>query len=261
MSAVQYFDDESELYRISTRRERKLLNKRKRADHVKKNVVEEVNIKFDLKYVEAKTENQHKAFNSFYNDQNLLLHGVAGTGKTFIALYLALESVIRGDAPKPIVILRSIVPSRDGGFLPGKIEEKAAVYETPYYGICAELTGHATSYEQMKKSGLIQFSTTSYLRGLTFRGNTIIIDECQNMLFSELDTIMTRIGKNCRVIFCGDFRQTDFWRDEEKSGLHKFMDVVKTMKSFDAVEFTEADIQRSGVVKEYILAKLAKGMV
>jgi predicted ribonuclease YlaK len=262
MSAVQYFDDETELYRISTRRERKLLNKRKRRADYKKDVVEEeVNIKFDLKYVEAKTDNQHKAFKSFYDDKNLLLHGVAGTGKTFLDLYLALESVIRGDAPKPIVILRSVVPSRDMGFLPGKIEEKGAAFELPYHGICAELTGHATAYEHMKKSGLIQFSTTSHLRGLTFRGNTIIIDECQNMTFSELDTIMTRVGKGCRVIFCGDFRQTDFWRDEEKSGLHKFMDVLKTMESFDAIEFTEEDIQRSGVVKEYILAKLAKGMV
>lgn len=264
-SAAQFFDDE-ELIKRMTRRERKLETRRRKTKLRRKKANIDVDVELnaktlDLKFVEPITNNQHKAFKAFYDDKNLLLHGVAGTGKTFLALYLALDSVIRGDAPKPIVILRSVVPARDVGFLPGKLEEKAGPYEGPYHGICAELTGHTTGYEYLKQHNYIQFSTTSFLRGLTFHNNIVIVDECQNMTFSELDTIMTRVGEGCRVIFCGDFRQTDLIRDEERKGLHKFMDVVKKMESFESVEFTEKDIVRSGLVKEYILAKLGRGII
>ena len=147
------------------------------------------------------------------------------------------------------------------GFLPGTNAEKSAVYEEPYKAICSELTGKMNSYDQMKTEGFIQFATTSFLRGLTFRDNIIIVDECQNMSFSELDTIMTRIGEGCRVIFCGDFRQTDLSREEEKRGLHKFMGIIRDMEAFEFVEFTEQDIVRSGLVRDYLLAKCEKGII
>lgn len=261
----EYFEDDEIIAKSLRRRQQKLDRKKRRAQRRRNRMNTEYNTHADdgsintktynLKYVEPKTDSQHEVFKAFFEDKNLLLHGVAGTGKTFLALYLALDAVINNEMPKPIVILRSIVPARDGGFLPGKIEEKAAIYEIPYYGLCAELTGHKTAYEKMKREGLIEFSTTSYLRGLTFHNNVIIVDECQNMSFSELDTIMTRVGEGCRVIFCGDFRQSDLIRDDERKGLHKFMGIVKKMKSFESIEFTEQDILRSGLVKEYIMAR------
>lgn len=226
----------------------------KRSQKFRKTNQAQTNFKLDVKSIKAKTPNQQKVIDAFNADKNLLLHGAAGTGKTFLALYLALNAVIRGSISKPVVILRSVVPGRDMGFLPGKMEEKIAVYEEPYFSLCEELTGHKTAYEFMKKNEFVEFSTTSYLRGITFHDNIIIVDECQNMSFQELDTIMTRVGDGCRIIFCGDFRQTDL-SDREKSGFSKFIAILKEMKSFEAIEFTNDDIQRSGVVREYLMTK------
>jgi len=249
----EFFD---ELPHFLSRREIKIRSKKK--SQVKK---QELTAKpLSLKQIHPLTTNQELTFEAFDDNKNLLLHGLAGTGKTFIALYLALEAVHEGRVPKPITILRSVVPSRDMGFLPGKMEEKIAVYEEPYVALCAELTGKATAYDWMKAHGYIQFSTTSYLRGMTFHNSIIIVDECQNMNFSELDTIMTRVGEGCRVIFCGDFRQTDL-KNDERTGLHKFMKVLHKMKSFKTIEFGEDDIVRSGLVKEYLLTKIEEGIV
>lgn len=236
-----------------TRREKKL---QKRLRKTKHNVEAQKQVtKVNLKRITPITDNQSRTFEAFSTDKNILLHGAAGTGKTFIALYLALNSVIMGDSPKPIVILRSVVPSRDMGFLPGNVEEKIAVYESPYHGLCAELTGHPTSYDYFKKNRYIEFSTTSFLRGITFRNNIIIIDEAQNCSGHELNTIMTRIGEGCRVIICADFTQTDLIKSDDRLGFRKFMQIIKAMKSFDHIEFTHDDIVRSDIVKEYIITK------
>lgn len=244
-ATAEYFDD-SELLIGMTRRERKLNNKKKKMQSQPQQPKS-----YDLKHVEPKTDNQHKVFKAFFEDKNLLLHGLPGTGKTFLALYLSLDSVINNDAPKPIVILRSVVPTREMGFLPGKIEEKSAPYEAPYVSICAELTGHATAYDHFKKNNIIQFSTTSHLRGLTFRNNTIIVDECQNMTGKELSTIITRVGEGCRVIFCGDFRQSDI----KEIDFINFMKILKNMRSFEHIEFGTNDIVRSGIVREFIITQ------
>ena len=201
------------------------------------------------------TKNQERTFEAFEEGKHLLLHGSAGTGKTFIALGLALGAVSDGDAPKPIIILRSVVPTRDMGFLPGKLSEKIAVYEEPYRGICNELTGHATGYDYLKKNNFVQFSTTSYLRGLTFRDNIVIVDEVQNLGWGELSTVITRMGEGCRVIFCGDFRQSDLIRNSDKDGLKHFMSILKLTGEFSSIEFTSADIVRSGLVKKFIMAQ------
>lgn len=254
---VQNFFDEENVPPFLTKRERKLQRKLRRAQYE----TEPQPLKVNIKKINPLTENQRKTFISYGKDQNLLLHGVAGTGKTFIALYLSLNSVICGERPRPVVILRSVVPSRDMGFLPGKLEDKIAVYEDPYRGLCSELTGHPTAYDYFKKHKIIEFSSTSFLRGMTFRDNTVIVDECQNMTFAELDTIMTRVGDGCRIIFCGDFRQSDLIKDTDRHGLLKFMNVLGSMKSFTSIEFTKDDIVRSKLVKEYIIAKLDKGIV
>ena len=206
------------------------------------------------------TKNQERTFEAFEEGKHILLHGSAGTGKTFIALGLALGAVSDGDAPKPIIILRSVVPTRDMGFLPGKLSEKIAVYEEPYRGICNELTGHATGYDYLKKNNFVQFSTTSYLRGLTFRDNIVIVDEVQNMTFGEIDTVITRMGQGCRVIFCGDFNQSDLTYSNDKRGVKDFMKILNNMGSFCSVQFCIQDIVRSGLVKEYLITKDRMGM-
>ena len=198
-------------------------------------------------------EKQRETFRAFEKGQNLILHGVAGTGKTFLALYLALRQNL---GKSPVVIIRSVVPTRDVGFLPGSLKEKVAAYEQPYVAICNELFPRSGMYESLKLSGHLQFATTSFLRGLTFRNNTVIIDECANLTFHELDTVITRMGEGCRVLFSGDFRQSDLWRQDERNGLPKFMQIVGRMSSFTTVEFQKEDIVRSAMVKEYILAKL-----
>ena len=215
---------------------------------------------FSLRHVKPMTDNQQAVFESWYQNQNLLLHGVAGTGKTYISLYLALKEILNNETYNQAVIIRSTVPSRDMGFLPGKIEEKAKVYEEPYHDICDDLFGRGDGYDILKTKRLVNFTTTSHLRGMTFKDSIIIVDECQNMVMQELDTIITRMGENSRIIFCGDFRQTDLQKDKEKAGLHKFMQILDRTEVFDKIEFGPEDIVRSGLVKAYILAKLELGI-
>ena len=211
---------------------------------------------FELKEIQPLTENQGRTFDAYDDGKNLLIHGFAGTGKTFISLYLALETILTNKTKyDKIIIVRSVVPSRDMGFLPGTIAEKAQVYEEPYKEICDTLFGRGDGYQILKLKNLIHFTTTSFLRGLTFNNAIVIVDEIQNMQFSEIDTVMTRLGDNSKVIFCGDFRQTDFKRDEEKSGLFKFMQILGRMSNFEHIEFAQEDIVRSGIVKDYIIKK------
>ena len=218
--------------------------------------ITEASTNFSLLKVDPITENQRKTFEAFRSNKNLMLHGVAGTGKTFISLYLALEIALLSKKNQPIMIIRSVVPTRDIGFLPGKLEEKIAVYEQPYQSLCSELFNLKNAYSELKKRGFVDFSTTSFLRGLTFHNTTIVVDECQNLNFSELDTIMTRCGDGCRIIFCGDFRQTDLYKKHDMSGLKKFMVIADMMPNFKTFEFGVDDIVRSAIVKEYILARL-----
>jgi len=190
-----------------------------------------------------------------------LLHGVAGTGKTYISLYLALQEVLKPDSKfDSVTIVRSTVPSRDMGFLPGKVDEKSKVYEDPYRDICDNLFGRGDGYDILKTKKMVNFTTTSFLRGITFRDSIVIVDECQNMKMQELDTVITRMGDTARIIFCGDFRQTDLEREREKEGLHTFMRVLDNTDFFDRIEFGVEDIVRSGLVKAYILSKLELGV-
>lgn len=206
----------------------------------------------ELQEIEPLTKNQVTAFES---TKNLMLHGVAGTGKTFISSYLAFDDMAKGEYEK-LVIIRSAVPTRDIGFLPGSEKEKASVYEEPYKDICIELFQRGDAYEILKTKGIVHFMTTSFIRGVTLRNAVIIIDECQNMSFHELDSIITRMGEGCRVIFCGDFRQADL----QKNGLYDFVRVLKAMDAFDFVDFEIKDIVRSEFVKQYITSKTDLGL-
>jgi|TARA_B100001059_G_scaffold91047_2_gene89865 phosphate starvation-inducible protein PhoH len=205
-----------------------------------------------LQEIEPLTQNQLIAFDS---ERHMLLHGVAGTGKTFISCYLAFDDMVKGQYEK-LILIRSAVPTRDIGFLPGNEKEKSAIYEAPYKDIAVELFQRGDAYEILKTKGIVHFMTTSFIRGVTLRDAVIIVDECQNMTFHELDSIITRVGQNCRVIFCGDFRQSDL----NKNGLKDFVRILKAMESFDLIDFEIKDIVRSDFVKSYITAKTDLGL-
>ena len=204
-------------------------------------------VNFELREIEPLTRNQLKAFET---TDHLVLHGLAGTGKTFISSYLAFDDMAKGDFQK-LIIIRSAVPTRDIGFLPGTEKEKSSVYEEPYKDISNDLFSRGDAYEILKQKNMIEFMTTSFIRGITLRDAIILVDECQNMSFHELDSIITRIGENCRVIFCGDFKQADL----KMNGLKDFFSILKSMNTFTFVEFGIEDIVRSDFVKQYIISK------
>jgi phosphate starvation-inducible protein PhoH len=224
-----------------TRKEKRVL---RQSDQKVVNIQEKIN--FNLKRIEPLTENQKLSFEAYNQNKNLMLHGIAGTGKSFISLYLALNQVLSESTQfKKIVIVRSVVPTRDMGFLPGNNREKAKVYEAPYYAICTELFGRSDAYEYLKNRNIIDFISTSFIRGITLNDSVVIVDEIANLTGHELDSIITRIGKNCKIIFCGDFRQSDFTKDQEKNGLMDFMKIIKRMKFFEFIDFQKEDIVRS----------------
>jgi len=213
-------------------------------------------LNFKLKNVEPLTNNQKLTFEAYRKEKNLMLHGIAGTGKSFISLYLSMNQILNDDPRyKKIIIVRSVVPTRDMGFLPGNNKEKTKVYEAPYLAIFSELFGRGDAYEYLKQKGLVDFISTSFIRGVTLNDCIIVVDEIANMTLHELDSVITRVGNNCKVIFCGDFRQSDFTRSHEKDGLKDFMRIVQKMKSFEFIDFNENDIVRSAMVKEYIITK------
>ena len=210
----------------------------------------------DLMEYEPITINQQTAFEAWDEGDNLLLTGSAGTGKTFIAMFMALEELLDTDNYyRRIIVIRSAVPTRDMGFLPGTAEEKKLMYTLPYKNICSELFNDKTSWSKMTSAGQILFESTSFIRGSTFDDSIIIVDEMQNLNFHELDSVITRVGRNSRIIFCGDYRQTDFRCDDEKEGIFKFMKIMEQMKDFTMVNFGWDDIVRSGLVRDYIMTK------
>ena len=217
---------------------------------------------FRLKDVQPLTDNQRLTFDYYDTGKNLLLHGIAGTGKSFLSIYLSLRSILSDQCRyKKLVIVRSVVPTRDMGFLPGNNKEKAKVYEAPYQAIFNELFDRGDAYEFLKNKNLVDFISTSFIRGITLNDCIIVVDEIANMTLHELDSVITRVGKNCKIIFCGDFRQSDFTKENERNGLKDFMRIINKMDSFEFVDFDENDIVRSRMVKEYIIAKTRLNIV
>ncbi len=213
------------------------------------------------------TDNQKIVFDTWKKGKCQFLFGAAGTGKTFISLYLALKDVM--DLKKPfnkVVLVRSLIPTREIGFLPGDEEDKAALYQVPYMNMVQFMfqmpneQQFNTLYDRLKGQGSLFFLSTSFLRGLTFDNSIIIVDECQNLNFHELDTIITRIGQDSKIVFCGDFDQTDLVRQNERNGLHDFLRILGEMEEFNCLEFTIGDIVRSGFVRSYIINKMKLGI-
>jgi phosphate starvation-inducible PhoH-like protein len=203
---------------------------------------------------------QEQFIESHYKDVPVIAQvGSAGTGKTAVALYCALDDVFNKETPyEKVAIFRSAVQARDIGFLPGDQSEKDNAFEAPYVSLCDELIEFKTNnYENLKNTGYVEFHNTSFLRGTTFNDTILIVDECQSMTYHELSTIMTRVGIRSKIIFCGDMKQNDLHKKGDKSGLEKFMRVLEKMdsSSYDVVTYTPRDIVRSGIVKEFLIAE------
>lgn len=212
----------------------------------------------DLDVFDPLTPTQKSFFDSYKNAQAMLLHGSAGTGKTFIALYKALEEVLeKSNTFDKVVICRSAVASREIGHLPGDEREKTEVYMRPYIDMCQEFfPDKQSAFDRLQQGKHLEWMITSFVRGITLDDAIIIVDECQNMNDMELNSIMTRIGNRSKVIFCGDFRQSDLYmRRSDMSGLKKFMVIAEMMPSFKIFEFSADDIVRSDLVREYIVAR------
>ncbi len=221
----------------------------------------------DLVKIEPVTDNQKVVFESYKKGKNQFLYGCAGTGKTFITLYLAMQEVLRNDTPYDrVVMVRSLIPTREIGFLPGDEEDKAALYQVPYSNMVQFMfkqpneQAFSMLYDRIKSQGSFYFLSTSFLRGLTFDNSIIIVDECQNLNFHELDTIVTRVGQDSKIMFCGDFMQTDLSKVNERNGLHDFLRILEEMEEFNCLEFNIGDIVRSGFVRNYLIQKTKLGM-
>ena len=220
-----------------------------------------------MRDIEPLTDNQKSLFEAYAKDQNLVAYGVAGTGKTFITLYNALKDVLDPSTPyEKVYIVRSLVATREIGFLPGDHDDKSYLYQIPYKHMVKymfEMPSEADFnmlYGNLKAQDTIDFWSTSFIRGTTFDKTIVVVDEFQNLNYHELDSIMTRVGAQSKIMFCGDASQSDLIKTNERNGIIDFMQILRIMSSVDVIEFGVEDIVRSGLVKEYILAKLEIGL-
>ena len=220
-----------------------------------------------MRDIEPLTPNQQLLFNSYSENKSIVAYGCAGTGKTFITLYNALSDVLDQSTPyEKIYIVRSLVSTREIGFLPGDHEDKSTLYQIPYKAMVKYMFEMPTAadfemlYGNLKAQDTIDFWSTSFIRGTTFDKSIIIVDEFQNLNYHELDSIITRVGENTKIMFCGDATQSDLVKQNERNGIIDFMKILRLMPSIDIIEFGVEDIVRSGLVKEYILAKLELGL-
>ena len=208
-------------------------------------------------------ENQQKVFDAWAKEKNVFLTGSAGTGKTFVLLHLAFKAVLDKSQPyDKVVIVRSLLPSRDIGFLPGTLEEKSDLYQDPYRILTKYLfeqpseQAHEQLYGKLIGQGSLEFYSTSFLRGQTFDRSIIIVDEASNLTFQELDTIMTRVGQDSKIMFAGDMAQSDLRKTNgEQDGYHNFQMILEEMDEFEVIEFSIGDIIRSGLVRSYLIAR------
>lgn len=233
-------------------------SEKRRQERDQEHLANILNQKFGMRQIKPLTPTQSDLFDSYKEGYNIAAIGTAGTGKTMCAMYLALNDVLQKGGYDNVIVIRSAVQTREQGFMPGSMTQKQAVFEAPYTDIVNDLFGRGDAYQILKSKGTIKFMTSSFVRGLTFDNAIIIVDECQSMTYHELDTIITRVGESSKIIFCGDTKQDDLQQSRNRadvSGLYDFLKVLKRIPSFDVVQFGVDDIVRSGLVKEYIMAK------
>ena len=243
---------------MATKQRRLSRSEKRRAEREQDHMVGILNQKFAMRKIQPLTPTQSDLFQAYKEGYNIAAIGTAGTGKTMCAMYLALSDVLNKGGYEQVIVIRSAVQTREQGFMPGSKQQKEAVFEAPYTDIVNDLFGRGDAYQILKTKGMVKFMTSSFVRGLTFDNAIIIVDECQSMTYHELDTIITRVGESSKIIFCGDTKQDDLVISKNRadvSGLAEFLNVLNRVKSFDTIQFTPEDIVRSGLVKEYILAK------
>ncbi len=221
----------------------------------------------ELSDIKPITDNQKEVFEQYQKGQNLFLYGVAGTGKTFVALYNALKDVLNPKSPRErVYIVRSLLPTRDIGFLPGDEEDKSYLYQVPYQNMVRFMFKQPDErsfdqlYNNLRNQGTIDFLSTSFLRGVTIDNGVIIVDECQNLNFHELDTIITRVGQDTKIVFAGDIQQTDLTKTNDRNGILDFVNIMQEMKEIECIEFGIGDIVRSGLLKSYLINKIKLGL-
>ena len=213
------------------------------------------------------TPSQEKVFDAWQNNKHLFLFGAAGTGKSFITMYLALRDILNEATPyKKLYIVRSLVPTREIGFLPGDHEDKANLYQIPYKNMVRFMfempddPSFEMLYGNLKAQDTISFWSTSFIRGTTIDNSIVLVDESENLNFHELDSIITRLGVNSKIVFAGDAAQTDLQKAHEKTGIMDFKKIIDDMDEFESVEFGIDDIVRSGLVKSYLISKINLGL-
>lgn len=204
------------------------------------------------------TDRQQDAFKCWFqrDDSCLAMIGSAGVGKTFLAMYLGINDVLNPTTrQKQLIIVRSCVPTRQTGFLPGTQEEKEEIYQLPYVDVFATLFKRKSTYKDMVDAGLVKFVSTSYVRGMTFDNAIVVVDEVQSMTRHEVDSIATRLGDNSRLLMIGDGYQNDLHakRGTEISGFDYFVSMAAHIDLFDTVQFTHDDIVRSHFVKQWLI--------
>ena len=216
--------------------------------------------------IDPLTDNQRKLFDAYAEGKHIVAYGCAGTGKTFITLYNALCEVLDERTPyEKIYLVRSLVATREIGFLPGSYEDKSDIYQIPYKNMVKYMFQMPSDaefemlYGNLKSQETIKFWSTSFLRGTTLDNSIVIVDEFQNCTAHELDSIITRVGENSKIMFCGDATQSDLQKSNDRNGIVDFMSILRKMPSIDIIEFGVDDIVRSGLVKEYIIAKMEAG--
>ena len=213
------------------------------------------------------TENQKRLCESYSAGKNIIAYGAAGTGKTFITLYNAIKEVLNAETPyKKVYIVRSLTATRETGIVSSNHEEQSWLYQVPYQSMVKYMFQMSSDlefnnlYRNLKDQGIINFLSTSYIRGTTLDDAIVIVDEFENLNFHELDSIITRVGQNSKIHFCGDATQSDLEQTIERNGIVDFIKVTRGMPSVDIIEFGIDDIVRSGIVKEYLIAKLEQSM-
>lgn len=210
----------------------------------------------DIKQTSPLTYGQEQMFEAYLSGNNIVANGSAGTGKSYCAIYLALNDILNRESKKSeIIIVRSAVASREIGHLPGEIEEKLSPYEEPYKDIMSTLLNRSNAYDTMKELGLLRFMATSFVRGLTWDNAIVVVDEAQSMTFHEINSVITRLGENSKLIICGDIAQNDLlMKKNDQSGYLKAISALGKIDTVDVITFTRNDIVRSNFVKQWICA-------
>lgn len=204
------------------------------------------------KPIKAKTVGQKKYVNAIRKNTVVLGVGPAGTGKTFLAVAMAVKA-LRAKEVNRIILTRPAVEAGESlGFLPGDLQSKIDPYLRPLYDALFEMLG-AENYTRHLEKNTIEIAPLAYMRGRTLDNAFVILDEAQNTTLSQIKMFLTRMGRNARFIVTGDVTQIDLPRRSD-SGLVRTMEILRSVPGIGIVEFDKRDIVRHPLVKYIVEA-------